>query len=264
MKVKRKKILGKVVFGFLMFSFTFLFNGNIKADTTVTTEAQLRAAMTAGKSETIYVAADITMTGGWIEVNGNYRLIASGTEHTIMRAANKEGWMFHVGTYSSVIVGYTGASYNLNIGGNKENIGPKIKTSGCFFIEGNDLGAGSLVVTSHGVIRNFKNTDSNAGAAIYNLKGNVTIRNGGTIYGCEGAMGPAILNSGGSVTMSDGFLHSNKADSSLGANDKDSSGNGGGLHTQASMNITDTSFINIPEGGGTGNADTNGDGGETP
>lgn len=64
--------------------------------------------------------------------------------------------------------------------------------------------------------------------------------------------------------MSDGFLHSNIADSSLGANDKDSSGNGGGLHTQASMNITDTSFVNIPEGGGTGNAATNGDGGETP
>jgi len=40
--------------------------------------------------------------------------------------------------------------------------------------------------------------------------------------------------------MSDGFLHSNIADSKLGANDKDSSGNGGRLHTQASMNITDT------------------------
>lgn len=240
MKVKRKKILEKVTFGLLMFGFMFLFNGNIKADTTVTTEAQLRTAMTAGKSETINVAADITMTGGWIEVNGNYRLVASGAEHTIMRAADKEGWMFHVGTYSSVIVGYTGASYNLNIGGNKGNTDLSFKSSGCFFIEGNDKGAGSLIVTSHGVIRNFRNKDSNAGAAIYNLKGNVTIRNGGTIYGCEGAMGPAICNSEGTVTMSDGFLHSNKADSKLGANDKDSSGNGGRLHTQASMNITDT------------------------
>lgn len=228
MKVKRKKILEKVTFGLLMFGFMFLFNGNIKADITVTTEAQLRAAMTAGKSETINVAANITMTGGWIEVNGNYRLVASGAEHTIMRAADKEGWMFHVGTYSSVIVGYTGASYNLNIGGNK-SANPNFKSSGCFFIEGNDKGAGSLIVTSHGVIRNFRNKDSNAGAAIYNLKGNVTIRNGGTIYGCEGAMGPAICNSEGTVTMSDGFLHSNIADSSLGANDKDSSGNGGAI-----------------------------------
>ena len=56
MKVKRKKILEKITFGLLMFGFMFLFNGNIKADTTVTTEAQLRTAMTAGKSETINVA----------------------------------------------------------------------------------------------------------------------------------------------------------------------------------------------------------------
>lgn len=201
MKVKRKKFLEKMVFGLLMFSFMFLFNGNIKADITVTTEAQLRAAMTSGKSETINVAANITMTGGWIEVNGNYRLVASGAEHTIMRAANKEGWMFHVGTNSSVILGYTRASYNLNIGGNKGNTSTQFKSSGCFFIEGNSFGAGSLVVTSHGVIRNFRNKDSNAGAAIYNLNGSVTIRNGGTIYGCEGAMGPDICNSEGIVTM---------------------------------------------------------------
>ena len=45
MKVKRKKFLEKVVFGLLMFSFMFLFNGNIKADTTVTTEAQLQWVM---------------------------------------------------------------------------------------------------------------------------------------------------------------------------------------------------------------------------
>lgn len=228
MKVIRKQNVRKVIFGLTMFGVMFLFNTGIKADTTVTTEAGLRKAMTAGKSETIYVASDITMTGGWIEVNGNYRLIASGAEHTIMRGANKEGWMFHVGTYSSVTVGYTGASYNLNIGGNK-SANPDFKSSGCFFIEGNSFGAGSLVVTSHGVIRNFRNKDSNAGAAIYNLNGSVTIRNGGTIYGCEGAMGPAIMNSGGTVTISDGFLHSNKADSSLGANDKDSSGNGGAI-----------------------------------
>ena len=42
MKVKRKKILEKVTFGLLMFGFMFLFNGNIKAGTTVTTEAQLQ------------------------------------------------------------------------------------------------------------------------------------------------------------------------------------------------------------------------------
>ena len=42
MKVKRKKILKKVTFGLLMFGFMFLFNGNIKADTTVTTEAPLQ------------------------------------------------------------------------------------------------------------------------------------------------------------------------------------------------------------------------------
>lgn len=45
MKVKRKKILEKVTFGLLMFGFMFLFNGNIKADITVTTEAQLQWVM---------------------------------------------------------------------------------------------------------------------------------------------------------------------------------------------------------------------------
>ena len=45
MKVKRKKILKKVTFGLLMFGFMFLFNGNIKADTTVTTEAPLQWVM---------------------------------------------------------------------------------------------------------------------------------------------------------------------------------------------------------------------------
>lgn len=39
---EKKKILEKVTFGLLMFGFMFLFNGNIKADTTVTTEAQLQ------------------------------------------------------------------------------------------------------------------------------------------------------------------------------------------------------------------------------
>lgn len=45
MKVKRKQILRKAIFGLFMFGFMLLFNGSIKADTTVTTEAQLQWVM---------------------------------------------------------------------------------------------------------------------------------------------------------------------------------------------------------------------------
>lgn len=45
MKVIRKQNVRKVIFGLTMFGVIFLFNTGIKADTTVTTEAQLQWVM---------------------------------------------------------------------------------------------------------------------------------------------------------------------------------------------------------------------------
>ncbi|MEZ5165005.1 MAG: hypothetical protein R2695_00440 [Acidimicrobiales bacterium] len=211
-------LVGDIVPG--MASFRFDDNCAPVSDCDITTEGELRQAVTMGGAYTI--CDSLLLTGGQLLVDTSVTLMSAGPDNAVIDGGGSSRVFFIDGaggalTLTNITVTGGGSSGNIN-GSGAFNAGGTILLNGTSCLTGNSSNFGGGISNQGGhIILNdascvSDNSAAQDGGGIYNFSGGIIEMNDSSfISGNDALFGGGISNHGGQVVMTGGAFISNNS-----------------------------------------------------